>query len=83
MANTAFQVTIASVGETYFAGAAYSISVPGQEGVLEVLANHEPFISTLKEGVVRVTPENGKPVSIDINGGVLEVSNNSAVVLLS
>ena len=78
----AFHLTVASVGETRFDGLVRSLGAPGTDGVLTVLAHHEPIVTTLKAGDLVVQDiENTKTV-ITISGGVLEVSHNRAVVLL-
>ena len=82
MAKT-FHLTIAKVGENLFDGEAISATFPGAEGVFTVLANHEPFVSSLKEGPIVVIDEKGQPHRIEAGGaGVAEVSKNQATVLL-
>jgi F-type H+-transporting ATPase subunit epsilon len=82
MAKT-FRLTIAKVGENLFEGDAISATFPGAEGVFTVLANHEPFVSALKEGPITVIDSEGKPHRIDAyTAGVAEVSSNQATVLL-
>lgn len=91
MESKKLQVTIASVGEAMYDGEAESIIVPGTDGQMQVLANHEPFISTLKEGTIVVEnaeqdPSTGSGLQkqeFKIPGGVLEVSENQATVLVS
>ena len=80
-ANT-FHLVVASVGETSWDGQTISATFPGRGGELTVLAHHEPFVTTLKAGTItiRVGAEGSKEIPID--GGVLEVSGNRAVVLL-
>ncbi len=80
MQNT-FHLVIASVGETRFDGQAISATFPGQAGELTVLAHHEPFVTTLKKGSIRVRAE-GESKEFPVESGVLEVSRNHAVVLL-
>lgn len=77
-----FHLTVASVGETKFNGPASGITVPGTDGVLTVLAHHEPFVTTLKKGIITVSDEKGEHTNFEIEDGVLEVSSNRAVVLL-
>lgn len=82
MAKT-FRLTIARVGENLFDGEALSLTVPGTEGVLTVLANHEPFVTPLKEGEIHIQTSEGVAQTIVATGsGILEVSNNQATVLL-
>lgn len=82
-----FHLVIASVGETRFDGQAASATFPGSAGEMTVLAHHEPFVTTLKKGTIRV--DEGTEGSVragrhmfEIEGGVLEVSGNRAVALL-
>lgn len=78
-----FHLTIATLGEHLFDGEAVSASFPGVEGVFEILAGHEPFVSELKAGQTRVVAENGETYHITIpEGGIAEVSHNHATVLL-
>lgn len=76
-----FHLTIASVGETYFDGQANSATFPGSAGEFTMMAHHEPIVTTLKSGTITVRNENGSK-EVNIKDGVLECSNNRAVVLL-
>lgn len=80
-ANT-FHLVIASVGETRFDGRARSATFPGADGELTVLAHHQPFVTTLKNGVIRVRESAHDSKEFIIENGVLEVAGNRAVVLL-
>lgn len=73
-------LVIASVGETRFDGRASSVTLPGSAGEFTVLANHEPFVTTLKSGTITVRADETKEFAIE--GGVLEMSGNRAIVLL-
>lgn len=78
-----FHLTVAKVGENLFDGDAVSATLPGTEGVFQVLANHEAFISELKTGEMRVTsPDNQSHVFPLPSGGIAEVSHNQATILL-
>lgn len=82
MAKT-FHLTIAKVGENLFEGQAKSITVPGQDGVLTILADHEAFVSPLKPGTIKIEPAEGESILINLEAtGIVEVSNNQATVLL-
>lgn len=76
-----FHLVIASVGETRFDGAAVSATVPGEAGEFTVLPKHEPIVTTLKAGKIRVkTTLDTK--EFDVESGVLECSGSRVVVLL-
>lgn len=78
-----FHLTIAKVGEQVFDGEAISASFPGTEGMFEVLADHEAFVSRLTHGNIRVTTAEGETRLFEIpHGGIAEVSRNQATILL-
>lgn len=82
MART-FHLTIAKVGASLFDGEVVSVSVPAVEGVCEILAEHEPFVSELTPGRIRFTPAGGEPQQFELEKhGVVEVSHNQATILL-
>jgi F-type H+-transporting ATPase subunit epsilon len=57
------------------------VNAPGFGGDFGVLANHAPFLSTIKIGTL--TYENGnKRESLMISGGFCEVSNNKITFLV-
>ncbi|MBL4901958.1 F0F1 ATP synthase subunit epsilon [Desulfotalea psychrophila] len=57
------------------------VNAPGYGGDFGVLANHAPFLSTLKIGLL--TYEKGKDrKSLMISGGFAEVSNNKITFLV-
>ncbi len=76
-----FRLIIASVDETQFDGAAASVTLPGAAGVMTILPNHEPIVSTLNKGKIIVRSPSGTK-EFPIGSGVLECSGGRAVVLL-
>ncbi len=76
-----FHLTVSSVSESKFDGEAISVHVPGIDGEMEVLADHEPMITTLKAGTIIVKTENDIE-KFEIEKGILEVANSRAVVLV-
>lgn len=77
-----FHLTIAKVGENLFDGEAVSVSIPGVEGVFQILADHEAFVSELREGVVHVKDAEGRTLEFTVSRGIAEVSSNQATILL-
>ena len=75
-------LTIASVASPLFSGAVRSVTLPGAEGVLTAMANHEALVTTLKPGTIVVSLEDGSERAFLVESGVLEISNNHATVLL-
>lgn len=78
-----FHLTIARVGENLFDGDVAAVTAPGVDGMFEVLAGHEAFVSELVPGTVRATSAEGEQFHFEIpDRGVAEVSQNQATILL-
>ena len=74
-------VEILTLEEVLFSQEAVSVVVPGEGGSFEMLNNHAPIISILKQGTVKITDTNNKKTSIDVAGGSIEMSNNKLTIL--
>ncbi|MFZ2167820.1 MAG: F0F1 ATP synthase subunit epsilon [Minisyncoccia bacterium] len=78
-----FHLTVAKVGENLFDGDAISVSMPGVDGVFQILADHEAFVSELVSGNMRVKAADNQEYQFEIpKGGIAEVSRNQATILL-
>jgi F-type H+-transporting ATPase subunit epsilon len=78
-----FHLTVAKVGENLFDGEALSVSLPGSEGVFQILAEHEAFVSELVPGEMHVKAIDDQTYHFEIQkGGIAEVSRNQATILL-
>ena len=76
------QLTISKVDAPVFDGDVVSVTVPGTEGEMTILADHEALISVLKAGTITVRPESGEVQTFVINQGTIEISHNHATVLI-
>lgn len=74
-------VDIITPDKTLFSGELYLIRVPGIDGSFEILKNHAPLISILDKGSIKLIDTNKQTQIIEINGGVIEVSNNNVKIL--
>lgn len=74
------RVEIITPDKELFKGEATGVVVPGVDGSLGFLNNHAPLITVLKPGEVKVTTEKGVE-SFAVKGGVVEVMNNTVLVL--
>lgn len=82
MAKT-FHLTVAKVGEHLFDGDAVAVTLPGSEGVFQILAEHEAFVTRLVPGEIRITDADGEVRRLAIaEGGIAEVSHHQATILL-
>lgn len=77
-----FHLTISNVGEQLFKGDAFSVTVPGASGEMTLLPHHEPFITLLKEGDIRIKHDEAGEKVMHVSGGLLETSNNQIIILV-
>lgn len=80
--HTPFHVTVTNVAGALYEGNAVSVSVPGADGDMVVLAHHEPMVALLRAGRIHLDTGTGEIKEFTVVSGVLEVSNNKAIVLL-
>ncbi len=60
----------------------YMVTVPGTEGEFGVLQGHAPFMSTVRDGDLKVYDSaNAAPRIIRVEGGFAEVSEKGLTVL--
>ena len=86
---------IVSPEATLFSGEVTSVNVPGVNGGFEMLNNHAPIVSLLKEGYVRIsgnitlneevqdkfTKGDKGTTLLKINSGTIEMKDNKVIVL--
>lgn len=85
---------IVSPEATLFSGEVISVTVPGVNGEFEMLTNHAPIVSVLKEGQVKIVgniqldkevkakfTKSDKGFSLAINSGTLELKDNKLIIL--
>lgn len=64
-----------------FEGEVAIVTFPGSDGSFQVLNNHAPLVSLLKDGVVEYKTDNKETSQVAITGGVVEVLKNKVIVL--
>ncbi|MCD4683727.1 MAG: ATP synthase F1 subunit epsilon, partial [Bacteroidales bacterium] len=74
-------IEIIDPDKTIFSGEADIVQLPGKDGSFEILNNHAPLISILKEGKVKITDKNKNSQFFEIKGGVIEVLKNKILIL--
>ena len=74
-------VDVITPDKTLFSGDLDLVRVPGIDGSFEVLNHHAPLVSILVKGVVTLIDSHKKSQEIEINGGVIEVNNNTVKIL--
>ena len=76
-----FSFELVSPEALVLSGEASEVVVPGTEGYFTVLANHAPFMSTVKAGVVDVKMADGQTDQIFVRGGFADVSPSGFTLL--
>jgi len=79
-----------------FKGEVTSVSLPGVDGSFQILNNHAPIVSILKQGTVKIaansfkfdkevaekfTKINDQNYTLDIQSGTIEMKDNKVIVL--
>jgi F-type H+-transporting ATPase subunit epsilon len=64
-----------------FEGEVAIVTFPGSDGSFQVLNNHAPLVSLLKDGVVEYKTTEKETAQVSITGGVVEVLKNRVIVL--
>ena len=86
---------IVSTEATLFTGEVDSVIVPGSAGSFQMLNNHAPIVSSLKEGVVKISgkidlddavkdkfeTEDANTTLFKINSGTIEMRDNKLILL--
>ena len=75
------QVQIITTTQTLYEGEAKLVGVPGTKGRFTLLNNHAPIVSSLTPGQVRVVNLKDETTTYDIQGGLVESSNNKVILL--
>ncbi len=80
-----------------YKGDVTSVSFPGVDGSFQILNNHAPIVSTLKEGLIKINAPkftfskeavnkfakvNEQNYSLSISSGTIEMKDNKVIVLV-
>ncbi|MEM7663328.1 MAG: ATP synthase F1 subunit epsilon [Pseudomonadota bacterium] len=73
--------SLVSPAREVFAGEVDHVIAPGTDGEFGVLPNHAPFMSTLKNGVVRVLEGETVSMRVFVRGGFADVTSEGLTIL--
>ena len=73
---------IISPDKVIYSGEVQSVRLPGKDGYFEILTEHAPIISLLKEGEVKLVDQKGSTEIFKTNKGFVEVVDNTITVLV-
>ncbi|PJC56439.1 hypothetical protein CO026_00295 [Candidatus Kaiserbacteria bacterium CG_4_9_14_0_2_um_filter_41_32] len=75
-------LTISRVDAPVFDGGVVSVTVPGSEGEMTLMADHMALISALKPGVITIRQTDDLDIVHEITNGTIEVHDNHATILI-
>ena len=87
-----FPLRVFAIDREIFVGDAESLIVPAATGQIQILADHTPLVSILKEGEVIIEAANGSTQPFDsaqgilklpISGGTVEVTDKEVIALVN
>ena len=84
---------IVSPEKTLFSGEVLSVIVPGTEGSFQILNNHAPIVSTLKNGLIKLKGvfegdypslniESSSSATLEVQSGIIEMKQNKLIILV-
>jgi len=73
------KVSIYSLKNTLFQGEAASLNCKTSSGEITVLDHHEPLITNLEEGLIKIIDKSQKPSYIQVSSGFIEIRSNNEV----
>ena len=77
------RVEVVSSEQNIYSGEASFVVVPTIQGELGIYPRHEPIMSLVRPGALRLTvPGEAEEVLVAVSGGVLEVQPNRLTVLV-
>jgi F-type H+-transporting ATPase subunit epsilon len=77
----ALKVEVVAADRQVWSGEASMVSAATPEGSLGVLPGHEPFLSLLADGPVRVTAVDGESLVAEVSSGFLSVDHDLVTVV--
>ena len=77
------QLELITPNKALYSGEIYLVKVPGSKGSFEVLKNHEPIVSSLDAGEIKIISSSGEEKFFTIKDGFIEVKNNKISILVT
>lgn len=77
----AFKFVVSTPDGNLFEGDIVKVSLRGSEGDLAVMANHIPFLTSVKPCQCRIELEDGSVKAISVERGLLSVTTESVTLM--
>ena len=81
MADAPLRVDVVSRTQILWKGRASYVSFPAVDGRLGILKGRQPILAVLEPGDVEITAEDGKTVSVTVDGGFASVDSNHVTIV--
>ena len=78
-----YRLKIASPEGSIFDGPVKSVSLRGALGDLAILACHEPFMTTIQPGFVKIVLPDDSVKEAETDGGILTVDSEGTATIIS
>ena len=78
--KASMQVNIVSADRPIWSGQARSVTVPGTQGSMGIMPDHEPVLALLQEGNIRVQATDGGRQSFHVDNGFASFDSNKLTV---
>lgn len=75
-------VEVVAPDRVLWQGEATEVSAPAAEGSMGVLPGHQPVLSVLQPGVVKIKPTQGESVEVEVEGGFFSVDTDRVTVVI-
>lgn len=76
------QVKITTPDTILYDGEATLVHLPGVGGSFQLLENHAPIVSALKQGTLRLATSTNETKTFEIRGGVIKCQQNQVLILV-
>ena len=77
----AFRFVISTPDGNLFEGNIVKVSLRGAEGDLAVMANHTPFVTSVKPCDVRIELSDGTEKKVSVERGLLSVTQDGTILM--
>lgn len=77
----ALTVDIVAPDRVLWKGEARMVIAPTVEGSIGLLPGHEPILSVLRAGEVKVNQESGEPFTVQIGGGFISFDHDTVTIV--
>ena len=76
-----FEFVISTPDGNFFCGDIVKVSLRGAEGDLAIMANHTPFVTSVKPCTSRIELEDGSEKIFTVHRGLLSVASDKVVLV--